>query len=83
MNDNPQKYQACREKYWTELNDSEKIERMRTEVKRIQYLQKKLDSAVYLLLRHEHNQSGKLVTELRDTQATEDSPIRLRNEEYF
>ena len=50
----------CRERYWDELNDSEKIERMRDEVKRLQNQVKRLSQLTDRLLQHNHSQSGAL-----------------------
>lgn len=43
-----------REKYWSELNDSEKIERMRNQVKSLQEEAKRLRELIFKLLVHKH-----------------------------
>ncbi len=45
---------ACREKYWNELDEGAKIERMRREVQRAQYEVKGLRRVVNRLLSHVH-----------------------------
>uniref|UniRef100_A0A6M3JBJ0 Uncharacterized protein n=1 Tax=viral metagenome TaxID=1070528 RepID=A0A6M3JBJ0_9ZZZZ len=46
---------AAREKNWNEIDETEKIERMRCEVKRLVRLLAKLTSKIDLLLSHRHD----------------------------
>ena len=72
-----------RNKYWDELTDQEKIDRMRSEVKG---MQSRLDSAlksVEALLRHDHN-NGQLIVPLNDSRNYLDGSQRaFRDEKYF
>ncbi len=50
-----------REKYWSEINDTEKIERLRKEIKYLKNRISDISSQSYKLEQHEHNALGKIV----------------------
>ena len=50
-----------REKYWVELTDSEKIERMRGEVKNWQRKCDRLERALSGFIQHQHGPDGKVL----------------------
>jgi len=52
---------ASREKYWDELDDSEKIERMRDEVKKLRRSLASTNRRLSSLMRHSHDTSGGIV----------------------
>ena len=74
-----------RAKYWNELDDSEKIERMRQEVKhlvnRINTLTEKIDE----LFDHRHMEDGTLCKQLEryGLRTAEKVPTAKEGEEYF
>ena len=45
---------TCREKYWSEIDDSEKIKRLRAEIKRLQFRYERLLGSVVQLENHQH-----------------------------
>lgn len=51
---------AAREKYWSELTDSEKIERLREYAQRVEYLTGRVNQLEVLFDNHEHL-NGKIV----------------------
>jgi len=53
---------ATRQRYWSELTDSEKIERMRQHVKILENQIGGIHAVHQGLLRHQHNISGQMVT---------------------
>lgn len=55
-----------RDKYWSELDSDSRIERLRHEVKRLQFAQQRLTEITQLLRRHQHNQNGAVVVDLPD-----------------
>ena len=52
---------ASREKYWKELKADEKVERMRTVVKRLEERIENLKQSEALLMRHSHTEDGSVV----------------------
>jgi len=46
----------CREKYWSELNESEQIERLRKQLKFVSKQIGELQQVVHLLNNHSHDQ---------------------------
>lgn len=76
---------TCREKYWSELTEAEKVERMRSEVKRMSYAVMRLNRAVDNLLNHTH--VGEMVyMPLRERYGdveAESPSIRNKDEVYF
>jgi hypothetical protein len=54
---------AQREKYWSELEDAEKIERMREEVKKLERVAMSLSNKISKWQRHSH-QDNKIVIPL-------------------
>ena len=55
-----------RMKYWSELSDTEKIERMRDEVKRQQHQNSELVRRLEKLENHSHGQNGDIKIPLKD-----------------
>ncbi len=54
-----------REKYWSELDDKEKIERLRQIVKQHQNELRRLSASVEVLMNHEHGKSGQILSPVR------------------
>ena len=54
---------ACREKYWGELTDSEKIDRLRGVIKAFQGEFSRLQKIVRELTEHKHNEREKVICE--------------------
>lgn len=50
-----------REKYWGELDPNQKVERMRGEVKSLQYRIRSLEEIIHQLQRHYHEANGDVV----------------------
>jgi hypothetical protein len=76
----------CREKYWSELTDSERIERMRQEVKRCQQDIAMLIRAVIKLERHEHKPDGTLMVPYNENGLGYPCPEIIKSDlgkEYF
>lgn len=63
---------AMREKYWSELTDSEKIERTRSQVKTLQWKVEDLENAMYILrktfIEHSHLE-GKVVKNVHEIES--------------
>jgi len=76
---NDEKCLPKRDKYWLEINDSEKIERMRNEVKILQNIVKKQTNFINKLLKHSHN-NNQILTPLNEDDEYE---TRHRNPDYF
>jgi len=72
-----------REKYWSELTDSEKIERMRDEVKRWQYKCAEMQNVVDKLHSHQHAPNGEIVVPLRCSGSELVRPYRNDAESRF
>lgn len=53
---------AGREKYWSELDDKEKVKRLRQVVKQQQSELRRLSGLVDLLVNHEHGKSGQILS---------------------
>lgn len=68
-----QEVDMAREKYWDELNVEEKIERMRVNVKNVQFSISQLRDDVESLFEHAHDKDGKLIFVLN-----KDGRYRLR-----
>ncbi len=62
--------QPERQKYWSELDDKEKIERMRIEIKHlgreIDSINGKLNTCYAPLLDHQHGESGAIMVPLKE-----------------
>ena len=58
---NQDQCKAMREKYWGELDDQGKIERLRQEVKHLKSQNRELMAGMEQLLKHTHDHSGKPV----------------------
>lgn len=80
-----QKNLPCREKYWDELTDTQKIERMRSIVKSMQYQLQTAVATIDKLTNHQHNmQNGEIVVPLKDNRyGAEESPRRFKDDKYF
>ena len=61
---NVENLKCAREKHWSEIDDSERVKRLRETVKRLQYAVRKLEAAVRSLRHHEHGGDGKIVVRL-------------------
>jgi len=61
MSERPITLQPTEEKYWNELKDSEKIERMRLVVKELNREIKEVKAGIRELYRHNHNKDGEPV----------------------
>ena len=57
-----------REKWWSEIDSDEKIERMRKEVKRIDRAISRMRAQIYRLNHHLHGEQGELLQKLLTTQ---------------
>lgn len=73
--------EASREKYWLELTDSEKIERIRSIIKQNEYfkekvykLERKISKIINLVANHTHNERGIAVKPI-DTYFQEDNEL--------
>jgi hypothetical protein len=76
----------CREKYWEELTDSEKIERMRGVIKSYRDEVSRMQSVIRKLTRHKHNNSNMPIfeEELCYYAGGEcEQVLRNKNEVYF
>jgi hypothetical protein len=73
---------CCREKYWSEKNDSEKIEMLKYELKRTQNVIETLCILVCKLFAHQHGATGGLLTEITIGTEIERSPICFRGEKF-
>ncbi len=75
---------CSREKYWSELSDGKKIERMREQVKSLQGEIKQLRKSVFRLLIHKHL-DGEIVTPVDNREVGFEDVRRLPNpnEVYF
>jgi hypothetical protein len=62
--DDQKPQQPMRMKYWKELNQEEKIGRMREQVKELKFILSRQAELVEKLLSHTHNQTGEIVTKL-------------------
>lgn len=69
-----------REKYWNELNDSEKIERLREQVRKLREIIIKMSNTVYKLKKHSHDDKQILIPLSEDILLEE---RRYRNDDYF
>ena len=49
----------CREKYWSEINDEEKVERLRKEVKLLRRQAQEFKTTLLKLREHGHDMTGK------------------------
>lgn len=76
---------ACRQSYWSEIDDTEKIRRMREVVKKLQRDVEKLNKLFDRLSIHNHLSNGEIVIPLHSNM--ENDEIRLsisnNNEQYF
>jgi len=76
---------ASREKYWDELDDSGKIERMRSIVKAQDRVIARMADYLDLLVEHQHHE-GKLVTPMKHPNAESYGSIYYRKfhkDEFF
>lgn len=62
-----QTQKASREKYWSELTDMEKIERLRKEIKFLKSLNGSLIGDNRKLLQHKHLPNGDICVEIRNS----------------
>lgn len=73
-----------REKYWDELNDQQKVDRMRQEVKS---MQRQLTSTVVMmekLMNHQHSiANGEILTSLQTRNDQPEGYRRYRDDKYF
>jgi len=58
------KPQPSRQKYWSELKSDEKIERLREQVKSVQYRQQGMEELLQRLNNHSHLPDGSIVVPL-------------------
>ncbi len=83
MDEQQDKAVCSREKYWEELSDSEKIERTRIEVKKLQKTIDRMSSIIYNLRNHSHNDKQILVPmEIFGDYGNYDN-IPFRNDKHF
>lgn len=54
-----------REKYWSKIDDKEKIKRLRQVVKQQQAELRRLSASVEILMNHEHGKSGQILSPVR------------------
>lgn len=71
---------CARDKNWDELSDSEKIERMRMEVKNLQSKCERLERAIVGLRQHQHGADGGILVPYNPhgSQCESESPARNR-----
>ena len=81
--DEEQQDKANREKYWEELSDSEKIERTRQEVKKLQKTVDRMFSIIYNLRNHSHNDKQILVPMNFGDNYNNNPKLNRNNDEYF
>lgn len=77
---------ACeaREKYWSEIDDKEKIKRLRQIVKQQQGELRRLSNLVDMLANHEHGKLGQILSPLlRGGYHTLSGPREDKDEVYF
>lgn len=73
---------ARRDKNWDELADSEKIERMRQEVKRLVLLVNRHDRGISIMEEHRHGDGGELMVPLNSRRGLSEGSYR-RDEDWF
>ena len=79
----PEEKLTSRMKHWSELNDKEKTERAREQVKTLQYQVRKLENLVNKLISHNHSDGGPL-TPIEDEEHGGVFMNRmLKDQEYF
>lgn len=61
-----QEEKISRVKFWSELDDKEKVERMRGEVKRLEAVIQHQSEIIQRLLSHQHDANGKIVVILNE-----------------
>jgi hypothetical protein len=69
-----------REKHWDELNDKEKVTRMREVVKALQFQVEELHRVVSKLEKHSHSESGQLVVPFERYGEGQLTPGALKND---
>lgn len=72
-----------RDKHWVELSHSEKIERMRGEVKRLMRIVSAHDRGVYLLGEHTHGADGALLVPMNARSNRAEDVGYRRGEDWF
>ena len=72
---------TMREKYWSEKNDTEKIEALKRELRRTQKTTEELCVFVCKLLGHQHGEN-KLLTEITIGKGYNREPIFFRSENF-
>lgn len=72
-----------RQKYWSELDGQEKVERMREQVKYLQEDIRRLSVLVDKLRGHSHHENGQLLISLEDNRPMEFRPVKPGDEVYF
>jgi len=82
MNKQQDKAVCGREKYWNELSDSEKIERLREQVRNLRVAIIKISNTVYKLKKHSHNDKQILIP-MNSIDVGEFEERRYRNDDYF
>lgn len=69
---------AGREKYWSELDEPEKIERLREYAQRVEYLTERINKLEVALERHDHK-DGKVIMEVPYGTNYQDIPRSTRH----
>jgi len=88
MSDEICKDECCkvaREMYWSEIDDTEKIRRMRSEIKNLQRKVKKLNKLFDRLSIHSHLSNGEIVIPLHSNMENDEIRLFISNEDeqYF
>ena len=58
---------ASRERYWSEIDDKEKIRRLRQQVKELQHSMQIMRDKVDILINHQHGNDNKLLVKYEDS----------------
>lgn len=74
---------ARRDKYWAELTDAEKIERMHTQVKMLMRQVESMGGIVANLRDHRHGSDGGLLVPMSNRNSMSESAGYRRGEEWF
>lgn len=82
---NDECYKAMREKYWSEIDDAERVVRTRNAVKKLQRKVEKLNKLFDRLSIHSHLSNGEIVIPLHSKMENDEICLSISNsdEQYF